>query len=55
MVDGGRLPDSGENPHTRSTPTVLIADAFGGALAPTESQHDRKGVRGSDQGKPGNR
>lgn len=32
MVDGGRLPDSGENPHTRSTPTVLIADAFGGAL-----------------------
>ena len=56
MVDGGRIPDSGEI-QADNTPTFDIADSFrwrSRAASPRDRQ-DRKGVRGSDEGKPGNR
>jgi hypothetical protein len=51
MVDGGRIPDSGEINRQYST-----ADTFRWrTTVPIGTLQDRKGVRGSDKGTPGNR
>src|SRR6185369_4985444 len=55
MVHGGRIPNSGEY-SPRSTPTFDIADAFRWCTpCAHRNTQDRKGVRGSDKVKPGNR
>ena len=53
MVDGGRIPDSGEYPSRHSTPIFDIADAFDGDARPRHRNlQDRKGACGSDEGSP---
>ena len=55
MVDGGRLPSSGEVSRVAIDADIRHSRHFSVTHVCAPKPHDRKGVRGSDKGKAGNR